>query len=142
MNMPRLNAAETAALLDDHDAMMADEIFVPGTTLANLGAVADRFDFTDYETRVRLAAQGLFSVDQSAHRAKRTAQAERKATILRAYDIVGLNREDACRRIARHIAPEAAKLGVWVRSTGAYAATVGACDRLTVARAAALQSVA
>lgn len=77
-------------------------------------------DFRSYTDRIALAARGVFSVDQPAHRAQRAQEAANLAELDRAYAAEGLDRKAEYRRIAAEMEATMTD-GVWARSTKEYA---------------------
>ena len=109
-----------------------------GTRMVDNGYTADSVTFSDFNTRIRLAAQGLFSVDRTDHKAQRAAERAVELRLDIAYSVVGVDRKATYRNIAMAI--EATQTnGVWARSTGRYAAEVAAMDRKVTALAASIQ---
>ena len=83
-------------------------------------------DFTDYANRIALAAQGIFSIDQQAHRARRQAEADERQMIDAAYVALGLDQ----RREHAKIAGECQRNdGVWAQSSGEYTRARNALDQ-------------
>lgn len=89
---------------------------------------ADTANFESYADRVTLSLLGIFSVDSTAHRAKRAAQAADLEMIEAAYRTCGLNRTREHDKIAAEM--ERTKTdGIWAKSTGAWEAQCDALDR-------------
>jgi hypothetical protein len=128
----RLDLTDTKVLLDVQEADQRSGY--QRRTLAELDFSPDEVDFTDYVTRQRLSAQGLFSIDQKAKREAIAAEVARIAELEAAYKLVGLDRNRAHRRIAARL--EGVRTGgVWATSTAEYANARDKLDALTLVRA-------
>jgi hypothetical protein len=105
---------------------------LPRTFVTRLRAVPARnltgADFADQGDRIALATLGYFSVDLPFHRRARMLRADKVALIDAAYRARGTNRTTEHNRIGHIIAAEGDTGGVWVWSTGRYAAACKALD--------------
>lgn len=79
----------------------------------------DTANFTDLFDRAALATLGIFSIDRTAHRAKRRLEAYEEATFDGAYEYLGLDRKDAHDDLCRRLETGRTD-GIWARSTGEY----------------------
>lgn len=87
----------------------------------------DTANFESTADRVLLASIGIFSCDTTAHRAKRDAQAGRERMTEAAYLAVGLDRRAEHAAVARNL--KLPNSGIWVTSTGEYAAACAQRDQ-------------
>lgn len=89
--------------------------------------------FGDLGNRIALAKRGIFSIDTTAHRAKRLDQARSESRIEYAYRVTGIDRRAEYAKIAGDIAPRSG--GIWPQSTGEYADRCRALDKTVLAQA-------